>query len=241
MNDTPSTLLDRLQGEATPADWQRLVDLYDPLLRHWLQRDPALRAEVDDLIQDILQSVVRKIPDFRRQRTGSFRSWLRVITANRVHLFWRRQRSQLAAVGGDEAALQIAQLADPESPLSQEWDAEHNRYVLARLMALVEPTSRRRPGRRFGGMSSTGLRPPRSPRNSARPRTPCCWRVAESSSACARRRADSPTEPLPSSARRQNDGAQCACARYSQSHAGFFSLFFRQVARSRRILPLVPC
>jgi len=139
MTDTPSSLLNRLQQEAAPADWKRLVDLYQPLLRNWLKRDPALRAEVDDLIQDILQSVVRKIPDFRRERTGSFRCWLRVITANRVNLFWRQRRNHLPVVDGGEGALLISQLEDPDSLLSRQWDAEHNSYVLQRLMNLIEP------------------------------------------------------------------------------------------------------
>lgn len=139
MADTPVSLLDRLQREPKPADWQRLVELYQPLLRCWLACQPALRGEADDLIQDILQSVVRKLPEFRRQRDGSFRRWLRVITANRVSLFWRQRDKEERAAGGDEGALLLAQLEDPDSLLSRRWDEEHDRYVLQRLMKLIEP------------------------------------------------------------------------------------------------------
>ncbi len=34
---------------------------------------------------------------------------------------------------------QIEQLEDPHSRLSQLWDQEHDRHVMARLLALIEP------------------------------------------------------------------------------------------------------
>lgn len=139
MSETPVSLLDRLQGQPTPADWQRFVDLYEPLLRGWLGRDAAVRNEADDLIQDILKSLVQKLPDFRRQRAGSFRRWLRVITVNRVNLYWRQRRGQPLAEGGNGAEARLAQLEDPDSPVSRLWDEEHNRHVLRRLLQLIEP------------------------------------------------------------------------------------------------------
>jgi RNA polymerase sigma factor (sigma-70 family) len=142
MADTPVSLLDRLQQRPADADWQRLVDLYTPLLRDWLSRYQAPRQEDDDLIQEILRCVVAKIPDFRRQRTGSFRRWLQVITANCVNHYWRKQGGKPAAAGGDDGELLLAQLADPESPLDRTIDAEHNHYVLRRLLQLIEPEFR---------------------------------------------------------------------------------------------------
>lgn len=138
MAETPVSLLDRLRQVPAPADWQRLVDLYAPLLRDWLYRYPALRQEGDDLIQDILRCVIAKISDFRRQRTGSFRRWLQVITANCIHLYWRKRRQRPLAVGGDEGELLLAQLTDPDSPLDRSIDGEYDRYVVRRLIQLIE-------------------------------------------------------------------------------------------------------
>ena len=42
----------------------------------WLARSPLQRADHDDLIQEVLQIVVRKLPEFQRRREGSFRAWL---------------------------------------------------------------------------------------------------------------------------------------------------------------------
>lgn len=138
MAETSTGLLDRLQNQADPEAWKRLVDIYDPLLRKWLGRDPVLRVEADDLVQDILVTVVRKLPEFRRQRVGSFRCWLRVITGNRVNLFWRRQRNRFPVVDGEAGVALISMLEDPDSQASRQWDTEYNRHVVQRGLSIIE-------------------------------------------------------------------------------------------------------
>jgi RNA polymerase sigma-70 factor, ECF subfamily len=133
---TSASLLERLQTAPDDAGWRRLVELYTPLIKGWLLRDPALRDEADDLVQDVLAVVVRELPAFRRQRPGSFRAWLRAITAHRLQAHWRsRQRRPPDA--GDPQPL-LAQLADPASDLSRLWDQEHDRHVARRLLDLIE-------------------------------------------------------------------------------------------------------
>jgi RNA polymerase sigma-70 factor (ECF subfamily) len=132
VGETSESLLDRLRGRADEGAWRRLLAVYEPFVRGFL-RDPALRSDIDDLVQDILAVLVRDLPTFRRQRCGSFRAWLRTITVNRLNEWWRRQRAPPA--GGS----QLDQLADPASALSRLWDAEHDRHVARRLLALLEP------------------------------------------------------------------------------------------------------
>ncbi len=137
MSQTPVSLLDRLQRQPDAQSWQRLLAVYEPFIRRFL-RDPALREEADDLVQDILAVLVRELPAFRRQRSGSFRAWLRTITVNRANEWRRRNRHRPAAAGGSAALDQLAQLADPASALSRLWDAEHDRHVARRLLELLE-------------------------------------------------------------------------------------------------------
>ncbi len=137
MDVTSVSLLERLRAAPDPAAWQRLVDLYEPFVRRCLGRDPALVGDLDDLTQDVMATLVRTLPEFERQRDGSFRAWLRTVTANRVRQ-WRRDLRP-AAAGGTDAQLQFAALADPASGLSQQWDADHDRHVLRRLLELIEP------------------------------------------------------------------------------------------------------
>ncbi len=138
MADTPVSLLDRLRARPDPQSWDRLVRVYEPFLRRFL-RDPALRGDADDLLQDILTVLVRELPTFRRRRAGSFRAWLRTVAVNRVNDWWRKRAHRPAAAGGTDAALRLAELADPASSLSRQWDAEHDRHVARRLLELLEP------------------------------------------------------------------------------------------------------
>jgi RNA polymerase sigma-70 factor (ECF subfamily) len=137
-------LLDRLRRAAPDApDWQRLHDLYVPLIRSWLRQVPGARDEADDLAQEVLIVLVRELPSFRRRRDGAFRAWLRQITVNRVRAFQRARHRHCHAAGRGIESL-LAQLQDPSSDLARQWDEEHDRHVLQQLLTLVQPDFRPR-------------------------------------------------------------------------------------------------
>ena len=140
MADTPVSLLERLRLRPDAASWQRLVDLYAPLIRDWLRRQDVQPADVDDLTQEVLGVVARELPQFRHDlRRGAFRRWLRTITVNRLREFWRKQRPHLVAAGAGTEESVLDRLEDPASDLSRLWDQEHDRHVLRRLLELIEP------------------------------------------------------------------------------------------------------
>src|SRR5579871_5456487 len=127
MSDTPVSLLERLRLRPDPASWQRLVDIYTPLMHNWLRRHNLQAADTDDLVQDALQVVIRELPNFRHDlRRGAFRRWLRTITVNRLRTHWRKQRSQPVAIGDSDFDGVLNQLEDPDSQLSREWDRQHD-------------------------------------------------------------------------------------------------------------------
>src|SRR5262245_3386196 len=83
--------------------------------------------------------LVRELPMFRRERTGSFRRWLREITVHRLQGFWRSRQRRPRPLGKRPEDSTLAQLADPASALSRLWDQEHNQHVVQRLLELIEP------------------------------------------------------------------------------------------------------
>lgn len=137
---TSVSLLDRLKS-AEPDDpqWRRLHDIYEPWIHRWLSRVPDLGDEAKDLTQEVLLVVVRELPRFNRQRDGSFRRWLGNVLVNRLRSHWkRRKRRPRAGLGDDSGDVFLNQLEDPASALSQQWDREHDQFVLQRLMLSVE-------------------------------------------------------------------------------------------------------
>src|SRR5437588_9992509 len=87
---TSPSLLDRVKaGDA--AAWERLVTLYAPLVFHWCRRWGLRDEDAADVFQDVFQSVAAHIATFHRDRRGdTFRGWLRTITRNKVHDYYRR-------------------------------------------------------------------------------------------------------------------------------------------------------
>lgn len=140
MSETPMTLLGRLQGTPDPADWERFHSLYAPLIQFWLRYFPDLRDEAADIVQEVLLIVVQEITRFERHRDGSFRAWLRAITANKVksHFKKRNRRPITGMPGGEPGRDLLAELADPNSEICQEWDREHDRCLFERACLIVK-------------------------------------------------------------------------------------------------------
>ena len=115
MNDsqaTSLTLLQRAQARQ-PAAWERLVDLYAPLVLHWCRRSGLVDADAADVFQEVFRSVAEHLVEFRRDRPGdSFRGWLRTITRNKVLDHFRRQQRQPAASGGSDAQHLLLEVPD---------------------------------------------------------------------------------------------------------------------------------
>ena len=62
--ETSASLLERLRTAPDEAAWRRLDDLYRPLIRRWLQRDPTLGEEADDITQEVMSVLVRELRRF---------------------------------------------------------------------------------------------------------------------------------------------------------------------------------
>lgn len=141
MDETSLSLLARAGQREDRQSWDRLAALYSPLLRRWLRAYEVQDADADDLVQDVLSSVVRDLPQFdHNQRSGAFRAWLRGILVNRLRAFWRGRDYRAVAIGGSSVLQRLNQLEDETSEVSRLWDAEHDRDVITRLLELVRPT-----------------------------------------------------------------------------------------------------
>ncbi|MBY0231582.1 MAG: sigma-70 family RNA polymerase sigma factor [Gemmataceae bacterium] len=111
------------------------MELYTPLIKAWLARMGLTGQDADDVTQNVMMVLVRRMGDFERQpRPGAFRRWLRTITANCLRDFWRAERSRPRA---DWSAL-VEQM-EGESGLSALWDREHDQHVTRQLLDLIRP------------------------------------------------------------------------------------------------------
>ena len=140
MSDTSVSLLDRLRLRPDEDSWKRFDDLYAPLIRGWLRRYSVTQEDAEDLAQEVMLVVMRELPQFQHNRQrGAFRSWLRLVTVNRLQALWRAGHGRAAASGNSAVQQMLDQLQDPNSSLSKLWDQQHDQHVARRLMELIQP------------------------------------------------------------------------------------------------------
>ncbi|MBM4071771.1 MAG: sigma-70 family RNA polymerase sigma factor [Planctomycetes bacterium] len=139
MSETSASLLEDLRERSDPRSWRRLMDVYWPLVYGWLRQRGLQHDDAEDLGQDVLHVLMRELPRFRYDRNrGTFRGWLRTITANRLRNFRRKHRARPVSLAETDWTRIASDLEDPASQLSQQWDQEHDRFVARRLLAAIE-------------------------------------------------------------------------------------------------------
>jgi RNA polymerase sigma-70 factor (ECF subfamily) len=160
MSTTSLSLLNRAAAGDDPQSWDRLTRLYRPLLQRWVTAFGIQYSDTQDLIQEVLATVVRELPGFRHnERKGAFRKWLKGILINRVRHFLRSRRSRPIATGKSSVLEQLEQLADDHSELSQLWDREHNAHIISRLTDSVEARFERKTWMAFRRQVIDGVSP----------------------------------------------------------------------------------
>jgi len=135
---TSKSLLAKARDCSDQAAWRRLTEIYEPLVERWVRPHVAQRADAEDLVQEVMTTLVRELPRFdHNQRPGAFRAWLRTITVHRLRAYWEKRDARLASAGGPDLREALAQLADPTSALSRSWDEEHDRHVTKTLLKSI--------------------------------------------------------------------------------------------------------
>lgn len=158
MDATSFSLLDRLQSGPESSAWRRLVELYDPLVRQWLRRHDVLAQDADDIAQEVLAVLVRRIGEFQHNgRPGAFRAWLRTITARVLGDFYAVRRNRPLATGSSSLQELLAEWSDPRSAVSRAWDDEHDKLVTRRLLEMLRDEFEPSTWKAFEGVMLRGL------------------------------------------------------------------------------------
>jgi RNA polymerase sigma-70 factor (ECF subfamily) len=142
MTETSVSFLNSLQADSNSRSWHEFVDLYTPLIRIWLGSQNVREQERDDVAQEVMSVVLRRLPEFQRQRAGSFRNWLKTITVYCWKNYRRKHLQRFVATGGSDFGEAMQHLEDPQSQMSRQWDEQHDQYVLQRLLERIRPSVR---------------------------------------------------------------------------------------------------
>src|SRR5205823_4805980 len=135
--ETSPSLLQRAQANQ-PGAWERLVELYAPLVYHWCRRSQLSPEDTADVFQEVFRAVAGHIAEFRRDRPGdSFRGWLRTIARNKIRDHFRRQQDQPRAVGGTDAQQRMQAVPGPDLDEDDPSEQDVIRRQLHRALELI--------------------------------------------------------------------------------------------------------
>lgn len=138
--ETSNTWLQSLKtGDPHASGWHYLLESYGPFVRKILIRKGLQPASADDVAQNVMTIVAKKLPDFERQRSGSFRTWLRGITVNCLRDYLKSQQYRSRAAGGSEMLELANAMEDSKSEFTMLWNQRHARHVLDELLKAVAP------------------------------------------------------------------------------------------------------
>jgi RNA polymerase sigma-70 factor (ECF subfamily) len=114
-----------------------LLERYRPVIQRQLQRYPVDAADRNDLVQDALLQVIRKLGTFRGD--SQFSTWLYRVTANAALMRLRSDRRRRQASFDDHAGEAEQALALAMVMPGGEWsDRADSRYDLAQRRARLE-------------------------------------------------------------------------------------------------------
>lgn len=130
--ETSISLLERLRQPNNVRDWDRLVELYQPLLLTWAKRAGLQDADAADLAQEVFALLHRKLPEFQYDPNRSFRAWLRTVTLN----LWRgRQRK--ASSRSESTPLEHVPEPQVHDPAADFWEADFNKHLARRALEIM--------------------------------------------------------------------------------------------------------
>jgi RNA polymerase sigma-70 factor (ECF subfamily) len=140
---TSVSLLGRLQQEAPDPDaWPQFVRRYGPLLCRWCRSRGLQEADTEDVTQEVLVKLARRLRTFHYDRKQSFRSYLKTL----AHYAWcdlLADRKNAAQGTGDSKVLHelnnLEARDDLAQRLAEEFDQELLEEAMREVQGLVEP------------------------------------------------------------------------------------------------------
>jgi RNA polymerase sigma-70 factor (ECF subfamily) len=137
-SSTSVSLLDRARRQEERA-WERLVELYGPLVYRWCRQWGLSPSDAADAGQEVLQGVWLALPSFAHSgRTGAFRRWLKTIAHNKGRDLWRRKRVEPAA-GAVELPADLADRTSPATDVDEDRaDEEERNWLYRRAVELLQ-------------------------------------------------------------------------------------------------------
>jgi RNA polymerase sigma-70 factor (ECF subfamily) len=147
---TRASLLSRLRDLGDSDSWRAFFETYWRLLYNVARKAGLNDPEAQDVVQETVIAVARKMPEFRYDPAkGSFKQWLLLITRRRIQDHLRRlyrsvpaasgHRGELAREAADAPSLEPSPDAQIDAAWEHEWRENLFHAALARVRRRANP------------------------------------------------------------------------------------------------------
>jgi RNA polymerase sigma factor (sigma-70 family) len=135
---TRSSLIARVRHASDAEGWRIFHAQYQRLVFQVCVKAGLKKEDAEDVAQEALAAVAKQMPEFTLDRSkGSFRGWLRQITAHKVADFWRKKYRE-GAVRGELPPAVFDNTADEATLVDSVWDDEWHEYLLHRALEATQ-------------------------------------------------------------------------------------------------------
>jgi len=138
---TRRSLLSRLKNWDDRESWNAFFETYWKLIYYAAQRAGLSEADCEDVVQETVISVCRKIPEFKYDpKLGTFKSWLLNLTYWRIRDQHRKQlpKEIIGNVTTEDDADLLDTMKDPRSALEAAWESEWEKNLFDAAMERVK-------------------------------------------------------------------------------------------------------
>ncbi len=136
---TSHTLLGRLRAQDAAA-WERLSQLYGPMVYGWCRGAGLQPEDAADITQNVFQAVFTGLNRFRKDKPHDrFRDWLWTVSRHRIIDHIRKLRSAAVGAGGSSAHMRWQQIPEalPPDELDPVTESSETTQVVRRALELV--------------------------------------------------------------------------------------------------------
>ena len=136
---TSYSLLARAERGDSSA-WQRIVQVYGPLVYSWARKSGLREDDAADMVQETMLAIINGLQSFDADRQGAtFRGWLRRIARNKCVDYIRREAKLNAGAAGGSTNLAICNdlHEEPNSSSNEETLAAEQAGVVRRALAIM--------------------------------------------------------------------------------------------------------
>jgi RNA polymerase sigma-70 factor (ECF subfamily) len=137
---TSCTLLLRVRDADDHQAWEDFVHRYAPRIFHWCRLYKLQESDAADTTQEVLLKLVRVMRTFQYDPSrGSFRGWLKTVTANAARDSLAKWRQAIRGSGDTAIREALAEVEDEQllDSLSREIERSHREELLSQAEHLV--------------------------------------------------------------------------------------------------------